>query len=803
MAVLKMTFNFKWVLFFPLNKGAMPFIRTSGLILRFLSISLFAAALGFNAYAEESKKILLQGKVLDPARAPIAGAIVKAILDGRSSGPSTVSDQSGEFSLSLEPGIYAVTTFAEGFEENALTVDLTSKGHPPLTLMLQIGSLSNTITVVGTDYETPAINSALKTLTSLRDTPQSISVVTREQINDQLLSSIGDVVRYTPGITAHQGENNRDQIVIRGVSSSADFFLNGVRDDVQYYRDLYNVDRVEILRGPNAMIFGRGGGGGVINRVTKQPAFAPFREITLQGGSFNDKRVSVDLNQPFNSRIAFRLDGVYEDFDSFRDFVGIERYGINPTLTINPGGQTKITLGYEFFRDYRTADRGIPSFNARPADTDISTYFGDPHQSYVRAHVNLGSAVVEHQTGGLNIRNATQLGAYDRGYQNFVPGAVSADKESVSISAYNNATERFNIFNQTDLTYGVSTGRIRHTILAGTEAGRQLTDNFRNTGFFNNTATSINAPFANPTISTPVTFRQSPTDADNHVHTSLASGYAQDQLDLSRFVQVVAGLRFDHFDLKFHNNRNGEDLRRIDNLVSPRVGIIVKPVTQVSIYGNYSVSYLPSSGDQFSSLTTITQQLKPEKFNNYEVGVKWDLGRSLALTTAVYRLERKNTRSTDPNDPTRIVQTGSQRTNGYEIGLSGSILRSWHFTGGYAYQDAFITSATTVARKGAQVAQVPHHNFSVWNNYQALARLAAGFGLIHRSDMFAAVDNTVTLPGYTRADAAVFYSLTERLRLQANVENLFNTRYYINADSNNNISPGSARGIRLALTARF
>jgi catecholate siderophore receptor len=380
---------------------------------------------------------------------------------------------------------------------------------------------------------------------------------------------------------------------------------------------------------------------------------------------------------------------------------------------------------------------------------------------------------------------------------------VSADKKVVSISAYNNSTERLNIFNQTDLTLGVSTGRIRHTILAGAEVGRQLTDNLRNTGFFNNTSTSVNASFENPTIGTPVTFRQSATDADNHVTTHIGAVYAQDQVDISRYLQVVAGLRFDHFDLQFHNNRNNEDLRRIDNLLSPRVGVIFKPITPLSIYSNYSVSYLPSSGDQFSSLTVITQQVKPEKFDNYEVGVKWDLRRSLALTTAVYRLERSNTRSTDPNDPTRIVQTGGQRTNGYEVGMNGSITRSWRFAGGYAYQDAFITSATTAARPGAQVAQVPHHNFSFWNNYQVLSRLAAGFGVIHRSDMFAAVDNTVTLPGYTRVDAAVFYALTERLRLQANAENLFNTTYYINADGNNNISPGSSRGIRLALTARF
>jgi catecholate siderophore receptor len=470
---------------------------------------------------------------------------------------------------------------------------------------------------------------------------------------------------------------------------------------------------------------------------------------------------------------------------------------------IAPGKQTRITLAYENFRDTRTADRGIPSFLGRPVDIDISTFFGNPALSHVKALVNLGTITIEQQAGDVNIRNRTMFGAYDKGYQNFVPGAVTADKSQVAITSYNNATQRLNIFNQTDVTYGVSTGSIRHTLLAGAEFGRQLTDNFRNSGFFNNTTTSILTPLANPTINTPVTYRQLPTDADNHLSANIGAVYAQDQVDLSRFVQVVAGLRFDYFDLQFHNNRNGDDLRRIDNLVSPRVGLIVKPVTAVSIYGNYSVSYLPSSGDQFSSLTTITQQLKPEKFNNYEAGVKWDLRRTLSLTTAVYRMDRLNTRATDPNDPTRIVQTGSQRINGFEVGLNGSVTRLWRLAGGYAYQDAFITGATTAAPVGARVAQVPHHNFSLWNNYQVLSRLAAGLGIIHRSDMFAAIDNKVTLPGYTRADAAVYFSLSEKIRLQANVENLFDRKYYINADGNNNISPGSSRAIRVGITARF
>jgi catecholate siderophore receptor len=274
-------------------------------------------------------------------------------------------------------------------------------------------------------------------------------------------------------------------------------------------------------------------------------------------------------------------------------------------------------------------------------------------------------------------------------------------------------------------------------------------------------------------------------------------------MELSRHVQLVVGLRYDYFDLRFHNNRNGDDLRRIDNLVSPRVGLVVKPVDRLSLYGSYSVSHLPSSGDQFSSLTAVTQQVKPERFSNYEVGAKWDVRRYLSLTTALYRLDRTNTRSVDPNNPTAVIQTGSQRTNGFEVGLSGSVTRDWSVAGGYAYQDAFITSATAAAAEGRQVGQVPHHTFSLWNKYQLTRSLGAGLGIISRSDSFVAVDNSVVLPGYVRADAAVYYSFGERWRLQGNVENLFDRDYFVNAHSNTNISPGSPRALRVGLTARF
>jgi len=750
------------------------------------------------------RKVVLKGKVLDQNRAAISGANISVEREGMQLTFTTTTDERGEFSVEVEVGQNTVTAFAEGFAAKFQSVNLKANNTTPIELVLEVADATATVTVTdASGYLTESLSTATKTATPLLDIPQSITVVSKEQIKEQSMQSITDVITYVPGVTSHQGENNRDQVIFRGNSSSADFFVNGVRDDVQYYRDIYNVDRVEVLKGPNSMIFGRGGGGGVINRSTKEAGFSSFREVTAQLGSYANRRFTTDLNQQVTNNFGFRLNGVYENSNSFRNGVGLERYGVNPTFTWMATDHTKVTGSYEYFGDRRVADRGIPSFQLRPADTPIETFFGNPNDSHVRADVNLASASVDHTTRRFNIRNRTTFGDYDRFYQNYVPGAVTADKTRVALTAYNNATERRNLFNQTDVTFDLFTGTVKHNLLAGAEVGLQLTDNFRNTGFFNNTATSILAPYDNPTISTAVTYRQNATDASNHLKTNLAATYVQDQIEVSRHVQFVAGVRFDYFDLNFHNNRNGDNLQRVDKLVSPRVGVIVKPTSDLSVYANYGVAYLPSSGDQFSSLTVITQQVKPEKFSNYEAGMKWDVRRSLSLTTAIYRQDRTNTRATDPNDPTRIVQTGSQRTNGFELGLNGAVTRRWSIAGGYAYQDAFITSDTTGAKAGAQVAQVPHHTFSLWNNWNVWQRLSAGFGLIHRADMFAAIDNTVILPGYTRADAAVFYSVGEHWRIQANLQNLFNTKYYINADNNNNISPGSPRGVRVGLTARF
>ena len=753
------------------------------------------------AVAAEPPPFTFAGRVVDPMNAPLAGAAVSAVCGGAAVAPA-VTDERGEFAIALPAGRCTVTIAFEGFAPALATVDASAGGRASRRVVLQIAGVQEAVSVSAS--AAVEVAAGTKTPTPLRDVPQSVTIVPQTMIRDQLMTSIGQVVQYVPGVTAHQGENNRDQIILRGNSSSADFFVDGVRDDMQYYRDVYNLEGVEVLKGPNALVFGRGGAGGVINRVTKDAGFEPAREMTLQGGMFGNGRATAGIEQALGTSVAMRVDGMFEHAGSFRDGVDLDRYGVTPTITMLPGARTKVTLRYEHLHDGRVADRGIPSVAGRPADVDVSTYFGDPSQSRVRSRVDIAAATIEHQFDGLLLRNHTLVGTYDRFYQNFVPGAVNAAGTLVSLSAYNNASNRTNVFNQTDLTMRASTGALAHTLLVGAEVGAQFTDNFRNTGFFGPaSAASVQVAYSAPTVALPVTFRQSATDADNRVRTHVAAAYAQDQVAVSRLLQVVGGLRFDRFDLQYHNNRNGDALERPDNLVSPRLGVIFKPIEPLSIYGSYSVSYLPSSGDQFSSLTTITQQAKPEKFNNYEIGAKWDVRPRLSLTTAIYRLDRVNTRAADPNDPTRIVQTGAQRTTGYELGVNGALSRVWRVAGGYAYQDAFVTSATTAAAAGAQVGQVPHHTFSLWNMLQLHPRVGAGVGIVSRSDMFAAIDDAVTLPGYARVDAAVYVPLARGMRLQANVENVFDRRYYVNADSNTNISPGSPRALRAALTVAF
>ena len=672
------------------------------------------------------------------------------------------------------------------------------------------------VTVIGEHesegYLTERSRTATKTDTALIDVPQSVSVVTRDLIQDQSMQSLTDVARYVPGAGMAQGEGNRDTIILRGNSSTSDFFLDGVRDDVEYYRDLYNLDRVEILKGPNAMIFGRGGAGGVVNRVSRQANWEPVREISLQGGSWDGKRATFDFGDAVSEGFAARITGVYEDSESYRDDFELERKGVNPTVAFALGDATVLRLSYEYYDYDRVADRGIPSITDndvltvdRPFRTDESTFFGDPDQSPTAATVNQGSITIDHAfNDNVHLRNRTVYADYDKFYQNvYAGGAVDPATDLVPLAAYNNEQLRENFFNQTDLTFSAETGSVGHEFLVGMELGEQTTDNLRMTGLFNGTDAAFLVPASDPNVSVPVTFAPSATDNNNHGRATIAAVYVQDQIRLTSNWLAVLGLRYDSFDMDFTDRRGaGVNIDTSDDLLSPRGGLIYKPAENLSLYASYSMTYVPRAGAQLASLAITNEAFDPEEFENIEVGAKWDLNPSLALTAALFQLDRKNVIIPDPanpTDPAASLLVDGQSTEGIELGISGRINESWSIQGGYAYQDGHLTEDLG----GTRLAQLPKHVATLWNRYDFSQTFGVGLGVIYQTEMFAAADNLVELPGFTRVDAGFYYTPNERLRMQLNVENIFDESYYPNAHNNNNITPGSPPAVRASVTASF
>ena len=666
---------------------------------------------------------------------------------------------------------------------------------------------SRTIIVTGVSDGYLATNTvtATKTDTPLMNIPQTINVVTRDQLDDQAHHSLADILRYVPGTTVGQGEGNRDQITLRGQNTTADFFLDGVRDDVQYYRGLYNIERVEILKGPYALIFGRGGGGGIINRVQKSPL---SDDIIYAGqasiNSFGAYDISADVNAPLSDVAAVRINAVYENLDSHRDFVGGERYAWNPYVAFKLNDAWKLGLSYEYVHDNRTTDRGIPSIATaagqpnRPIAGYRDQFFGVPDVNYTQLQAHIAKLRLDGAlAANVSFSGTILYGDYDKIYLNVYPnGAATAQNGTVALAAYSDPTQRENFIAQANLVWDVETGALTHKILVGSEYGDQKSANRR----FNGTLSTPTISLANPLFPT-VTFNALSRDTVSDV--KFFSTYVQDQISFGEHIDVVAGLRYDNFDIEGTDLLPAVDrpFARKDEKVSPRLGLIFKPQENISLYGSYSQSFLPRSGDQFLALTVTQQNLAPEKFTNYELGAKWDVRPNLNMTLSVFQLERSNATTPDPSDPVASINVGTTRTQGAELSVTGNVTSSWQVHGGYSYQDAVLAGNDSV-----RLGQVPRHQASLWNRYDLSDQFAAGLGIIHQSSQFAAirtVSNTTKLPAFTRLDAALYYDLSDALQLQLNIENLLNTDYFSDAHNNNNISTGAPLNARVTIRAKF
>lgn len=710
----------------------------------------------------------------------------------------------------------------------------------------ELGSVTVTDTAIDdseaqTSYKVTRTTSGTRTDTPLVDVPQSVSVITVRQIEDQAANSIGDAIRYTPGVFSAQGEGNRETLMFRGNGTTGDFFVDGVRDDVQTYRDLYNIEQLQIFKGPNAMIFGRGGVGGLVNRVTRVADGQQHLAGRVEIGSYDHYRGQVDLGTTLSEAASVRLTGVYQNSGSYRNGVKYERWGLNPTATFKLDDATTITAGYEHFRDWRVADRGVSAYLGAPLDTPRGTFFGDPAQSPTWTNTDAGTLFMEHRfSDAVTLRNRTRYAEYQKFYQNVFPGTVNtsamvnpvglpagtyAARTIVQIAAYNQATTRKNFINQTDLNITLNTGGIEHTLLVGAEVSTQRSNNVRLDGFFP-TATNplgeqtIYATIAAPQINRPdVLWRALASGGVNIGTTSLIAGYVQDQIKLSPMFEIVAGIRYEHVRTKVTDLRTvgfpagqQRDFNVLDNLWSPRVGLIFKPAENASLYASYSKTFLPRGGDQLTGLSISTQALVPEEYQNYEIGAKWDVLPGFNLAAAVFQLDRSNVLAlSDPNNgASPTIPVGRQRSKGIELSASGNITDQLSVVGSYTYSDAVFldnisgTPGTPAAvSAGKRVPNVPEHAASLWTRYNPIERLGLGVGVIHQGRRFNANDNTVSMPAYTRVDGAVYFRLTDQLDAQVNVENIFSERYFLYAHSNTNMTPGSPTAFRVGVNARF
>ena len=657
------------------------------------------------------------------------------------------------------------------------------------------GSTLNRGTTGIDGYLATGTSTATKTNTPIKDIPQSINIITKELAQDQGSNSTAEALRFVPGVIVQQGEGHRDQITIRGQETTADFFVDGVRDDIQTFRDLYNAETIEVLKGPNAMIFGRGGGGGIVNRVTKKADGIKVYEGTVQFGSYGRKRVTADVGQALSENFAVRLNAMYEDSETFRDFSELERYGINPTVGIKLGSKTRLHMSYEYKVHDQNVDRGGPSINGVPFEYPQERFFGQPFASFTEFEGHIATATFEHETSfGLQIRNHTFYANYDKLYQNiFSDSAVNAPGPGlVELDGYQNTTNRDSFFNQTDFAYSFNmSSYIRHTVLAGIEIGIQDTSDFRNLPSFDTALSginSINVPASMPTTFRPVFFDRPSRRRFTELEST--SIYIQDQIEITQFLEIIGGIRFERFDLEFENGLDGTVLNRVDEEWSPRIGAVLKPTKDLSLYASYSKSFLPQSGEQFSNLTIDLADLQPEEFENYEIGFKWYVAPRLFLTGALFKLDRKNQRVTV--GPDQSAATGLTRTKGGELGLNGYVTDQWQIYTGYANINSKILDAgTNLAHVGNSLESTPRHQFTLWNRYQFNEMFGIGLGVLHQSSWFAEAGNNVEIPGFTRVDGAIYFDLNENWSAQVNVENIFGEDYWISSHNDDNISYGA------------
>ncbi len=655
-----------------------------------------------------------------------------------------------------------------------------------------------------------------KTPTAVRDLPQTVNIINRELLEAQGATSFADALRNVPGITIGGAEGGQigNNINLRGFTARTDVYIDGFRDRGQYYRDVFDLDSIEVLKGPSSMLFGRGSTGGVINQVSKQPMLTPLDEITSTIGTDDRYRVTGDFNQPLSDTSAARVNVFAQDNHSTRNVMYSQDGGLAPSLRFGIGEPTEITLSALLQRNHDMPDYGLPPVNGRPALADHDNFYGLTDDRTNQNVAMLGARIEHKSSDDLLLKNQLQYNAYktdaletapnnlvttagvaiDRTQGNYTNAPL--DQILVQLASHDRVIHDTALDNQTDLIDKFNTGSIAHTLITGLELGH---DTYTNQAYTRSglpllaLLDPVYLPEGPNVVSTPGNY------ADGSANT--AAAYANDTLKFNDQWQAVLGLRRDRYAATLDNTITAPAIAdQTVYFTSKRAGLIWQPSYEQSYYASYGTSFDPSL--ETLTVTNNTQALPPETNRSYEVGAKWDLlDDKLNLTAALFDVEKTNART--QVSTTEYALSGNIRVRGGEIGVAGHITDAWQIFAGYTRLNALIVKASD-GTQGNLPANTPQNSASIWNSYHISSEWEVGGGATYLSQRYAANTNLVTVGGYTRWDAMVAWH-QPKYDLRLNFLNLTNKQYFdalIPSDGGRSI-PGIGRTVLATIDYKF
>ncbi|MFO2466147.1 TonB-dependent siderophore receptor [Pseudomonas sp. 15FMM2] len=648
-------------------------------------------------------------------------------------------------------------------------------------------------------------NTATRTATPVRYVPQAIDSVKTENLRAYGTNDLGQALSGIPNVSS--GADTRfDSLRIRGFDVSNDFYLDGIRDDSQYVRDLHNIERIDVLKGPAAVLYGRGGQGGIVNRVSKLPQAGRASSIEAQGGTNGLRSLYTDLSTDPSDNISLRLNMGNEDTDSFRDGISGNRKLFAPSMSWQLAPQLNWLVQYEYSRYDRTPDRGIPGVNGRPADVGRDTTYGDSRDYIDDTSQSLRSKLAYELNDSWQLRHTLGVFKLDSDFDNTYLSGYNAATNQVARQRWQQDLTTRNVFNNVELEGGFSTFGLEHRLLTGVELGSQRRDPKLYT------ATPVkDGGQAVPDLDLNQPNRHlSHTGAmkissDNHTEVESRGLYVQDQLRLNDQWQVLAGLRYDRFEVDTTSKVANSHQKVDSHHTSPRLGVVWTPLDNHSFYASWSKTFSPTGGGLIGITPNApgnANDLSPELTRQKEIGVKSDwFDDRLSTTLAVYELELYNRRTRAPENPLITLLSGEQRSRGIELTATGKIVDNWYVRGGIGVQDAKVVKDKN-GFEGKRITDVAKRNASLFITWKPEMGWYAETGLTLVGDRYADNLNTVVLPGYGRWDALAGFRHKD-WDLRAALNNISDKTYYASATSANQIQFGDPRSLVMTGTYNF